>query len=150
MAPKSVINNKSHQKVPKTNQVQEDPKGHLSQVKWAPKNSPTEAATPARLTEILLIHINDVQMSTYNASIGKANIKTLFDSGATFSCISKHCYDQIQHTKPDHITDANVGPPIVITSALNEEVTNLGWCWLRFKLGTKMFKYFLQIIKNLK
>ena len=77
-------------------------------------------------------------------------MKALFDSGATLSCISECCYDRIQQREPDQVTDANAGPPIVITSASNDELTNLGWCRLRFKLGDETFKYFFQIIKNLK
>ena len=40
--------------------------------------------------------------------------------------------------------------PIIITSASDDELINLGWCRLHFKLGQKTFEYYFQIIKNLK
>ena len=39
---------------------------------------------------------------------------------------------------------------MIITSASNDELTNLGRCRLRFKLGEETFEYYFQIIKNLK
>ena len=39
---------------------------------------------------------------------------------------------------------------MIITSASNDKLTNLGRCRLRFKLGEETFKYYFQIIKNLK
>ena len=139
--------NKDHQVAQKAQQKQSDPKGQTNQVK-----RPTKASSAAATgnTEILSIHINDIQTSTYNANIGNTSIKALFDSGATLSCISQCCYDRICNKEPDWIIDANVGPPIIITSALSEELTNLGRCRLCFKLGDDMFKYSFQIIKNLK
>ena len=41
-------------------------------------------------------------------------------------------------------------PPVIITSASNDKLTNLGRCRLRFKLGEETFEYYFQIIKNLK
>ena len=48
------------------------------------------------------------------------------------------------------VIDMNDGPAILITSASAEELTNLGRCRLRIKLGLKTFEYYFQIIKNLK
>ena len=39
---------------------------------------------------------------------------------------------------------------MIIMSASNNELTNLGRCRLRFKLGEETFEYYFQIIKNLK
>ena len=39
--------------------------------------------------EILSIHIDDTQKSTYTAKVGSTEATALFDSGATLSCISK-------------------------------------------------------------
>ena len=39
--------------------------------------------------EILLVHIDDTQKSTYTAKVGSTEATALFDSGATLSCISK-------------------------------------------------------------
>ena len=48
------------------------------------------------------------------------------------------------------VINTNAGPAIVNTSALAEELTNLGKCRLCIKLGPKTFEYYFQIIKNLK
>ena len=100
--------------------------------------------------EILSLHNNDIQTSTYNAYTGELNVKALFGSGTTLSCISKCCYDRISQKEMDQIIDANAGPPMVIMSASNDELTNLERCRLRFKLGIETFEYFFQIIENLK
>ena len=86
----------------------------------------------------------------YGVQIGKTKATALFDSGATLSCISKNFYDKIRCLEPDRIVDMNVGPPLLITSASEDELINLGRCRLRLKLGQKMFEYYFQIIKNLK
>ena len=39
--------------------------------------------------EILSVHIDDTQKSTYTAKVGSTEATALFDSGATLSCISK-------------------------------------------------------------
>ena len=39
---------------------------------------------------------------------------------------------------------------MIITSASNDKLTNLGRCRLHFKLGEETFEYYFQIIKNLK
>ena len=110
---------KNHQRTRKAQQKQTDPQGQPSQVARPPKPSPTAATTSTETMEILSIHINDTQTSTYNENIGNTNIKTLFDSGATLSCISEQCYDKILAKEPDQIIDANAGPPIIIMSASN-------------------------------
>ena len=51
----------------------------------------------------------------------------------------------------DRVIDMNSGsPPIIITSTSDEELINLRQYILHFKLGQKTFKYYFQIIKNLK
>ena len=45
--------------------------------------------------EIMLIHLNDMQTSTYDAKIGNTNATMLFDSSATLSCISEQFYAKI-------------------------------------------------------
>ena len=39
--------------------------------------------------EILSVHIDDTQKSTYTAKVGSTEATALFNSGASFSCISK-------------------------------------------------------------
>ena len=39
--------------------------------------------------EILSVHIDDTQKSTYTAKVGSTEATALFDSSATLSCISK-------------------------------------------------------------
>ena len=39
--------------------------------------------------EILSVHIDNTQKSTYTAKVGSTEATALFDSGATLSCISK-------------------------------------------------------------
>ena len=39
--------------------------------------------------EILSVHIDDTQKSTYTAEVGSTEATALFDSSATLSCISK-------------------------------------------------------------
>ena len=39
--------------------------------------------------EILSVHIDDTQISSYTAKVGSMEAIALFDSGATLSCISK-------------------------------------------------------------
>ena len=48
------------------------------------------------------------------------------------------------------VIDTNAGPAIVVTTASNDELINLGRCRLCIKLGKKMFEYYFQILKNLK
>ena len=48
------------------------------------------------------------------------------------------------------VIDTNAGPAIIVTSASDDELINLGRCRLHIKLGEKMFKYYFQILKNLK
>ena len=95
-------------------------------------------------TEILSIP------STYHAMVDNTTSTALFDSGATLSCISKCFYDNIQWLELDWVIEMNAGPPIIITSASDDELINLGWYRLHFKLGQKTFEYYFQIIKNLK
>ena len=39
--------------------------------------------------EILSVHIDDTQKSTFTANVGSMEVTALFDSGTTLSCISK-------------------------------------------------------------
>ena len=48
------------------------------------------------------------------------------------------------------VIDTNARPAIIITSASDDKLTNLGRCRLRIKLGEKMFKYYFQLLKNFK
>ena len=68
--------------------------------------------------EILSVHIDDTQKSTYNAKVSSIEATALFDSGATLSCILKHFYDRIRHIEPSMVINTNAGPAIVVTSAL--------------------------------
>ena len=48
------------------------------------------------------------------------------------------------------VIDTNARPAIVVTTASNDELINLGQCRLCIKLGEKTFEYYFQILKNLK
>ena len=100
--------------------------------------------------EILSVHIDDMQNSTYNAKVGSTEATALFDSSATLSCISKRFYNRISHTEPSKVINTNAGPAIIVTSASDDELVNLGRCRLHVKLGEKTFEYYFQILKNLK
>ena len=100
--------------------------------------------------EILSVHIDNTQKSTYTAKVGSTEATALFDSGATLSCISKRFYNCISHTEPSKVINTNAGPAIVVTSASDDELINLGQCRLHIKLGEKTFEYYFQILKNLK
>ena len=52
--------------------------------------------------------------------------------------------------EPSKLIDTNTGPAIVVTSASDDELINLGQCRLHVKLGEKTFEYYFQILKNLK
>ena len=92
--------------------------------------------------EILSVHIDDTQKSTYTAKVGSTEATALFNLGASLSCISKQFYDRISHTEPLKVIDTNAGPAIVVTTASNDELINLGRCRLCIKLGKKTFKYY--------
>ena len=100
--------------------------------------------------EILSVHIDDTQKSTYTAKVGSTEATALFDSGASLSCISKQFYDCINHTEPSKVIDTNARPAIVVTTASDDELINLGQCRLCIKLGKKTFEYYFQILKNFK
>ena len=76
-------------KAPQNQQKQADLQSQPNQVERPPKTSQTVATTPTGTAEILSIHINNTQTLTYSTAIGDSNIKALFNSGATLSCISK-------------------------------------------------------------
>ena len=76
--------------------------------------------------EILSVHIDDTQKSTYTAKVGSTEATALFDSGATLSCISKQFNDRISRTEPLKVIDTNSRPAIVVTSASDNKVINLG------------------------
>ena len=61
--------------------------------------------------------------------------------------------DATRGSAPENQTKSSAlpwAPPMIIMSASNDELTNLGRCRLRFKLGEETFEYYFQIIKNLK
>ena len=76
--------------------------------------------------EILSVLIDDTQKSTYNAKVGSTEATALFDSGATLSCILKRFYDCIHRIEPSMVIDTNAGPAIIVTSASDDELINLG------------------------
>ena len=78
-----------YQRAPQAQQKQADSESQPNQVKRPPKISQTVATALVETMEILSIHINDTQTSMYSAVIGNTNVKALFNSGATLSCISK-------------------------------------------------------------
>ena len=100
--------------------------------------------------EILSVHIDNTQKSTYTAKVGSTEATALFDSGALLSCISKQFYDCISSTELSKVIDTNAGPAIIVTTASDDELTNQGRWRLRIKLGKKTFKYYFQILENLK
>ena len=76
--------------------------------------------------EILSVHIDDTQKSTYTAKVGSTETTALFDSSASLSCISKRFYDRISHMEPSKVNDTNARPAIVVTTASDDELINLG------------------------
>ena len=52
--------------------------------------------------------------------------------------------------EPSKVIDTNAGPAIIVTTASDDELINIGRCRLRIKLGKKTFEYYFQILKNLK
>ena len=52
--------------------------------------------------------------------------------------------------EPLKVINTNARPAIVVTTASDDELINLGRCRLHIKLGEKTFKYYFQILKNLK
>ena len=76
--------------------------------------------------EILSVHIEDTQKSTYNAKVGSTEATALFDSSAMLSCILKRFYDHVHCTEPSRVIDTNAGPAIIVTSASDDELINLG------------------------
>ena len=73
----------------------------------------------------------------YNTKVGSTEATALFDSGATLSCILKRYYDRICHIEPSMVINTNAGPAIVVTSASDDKLINLGRCRLHMKLGKK-------------
>ena len=100
--------------------------------------------------EILSVHIDDTQKSRYNAKVGSTEATALFDSGPTLSCISKCFYDCICCMEPSMVIDTNARPAVIVTWGLYDELNNLEQCRLHIKLSTKTFKYYFEILKNLK
>ena len=100
--------------------------------------------------EILSVHMDDTQKSTYTSKVGSTEVTALFDSGTTLSCISKWFYDCISHVEPSKVINTNARPAITVTSASDDELIYLWRCRLCVKLDEKMFEYYFQILKNLK
>ena len=78
--------------------------------------------------EILSVHIDDTQKSTYTTKVGSTEATALFDSSASLSCISKQFYNQISRMELSKVIDTNARPAIVVTTASNDELINLGQC----------------------
>ena len=128
-----------------------DHKGQLNLVSRPAQTEKTEEPQEQKChEEILSVHIDDMQKSTYNTKVGSTEATALFDSGATLSCILKCFYDRISCTEPSRVIDTNTGPAIIVTSASDDKLINLGRCRLYIKLGEKTFEYYFQIFKNLK
>ena len=87
--------------------------------------------------EILSVHIDHTQKSTYTTKVGSTEATALFNSSALLSCTSKRFYDCISHTEPSKVIDTNAGPAIIVTTASDDELINLGQCRLCIKLGKK-------------
>ena len=116
-------------------------KGHKGQLNSISRPAQTKKAEELQEQkcheEILLVHIDDTQKSTYNAKVSSTEATALFDSGATLSSISKCFYDRISHTEPSRVINTNAGPAIAVTSASDNKLINLGQCRLCIKLGEK-------------
>ena len=119
-----------HKPLNGANSKHSDTKDHKGQLNLVSRPSWTEKTEEPQEQkhhkEILLVHIDDTQKSTYNAKVGSTEATVLINSGATLSCISKHFYDRISHTEPSRVIDTNTGPAIVVTSASDDELINLG------------------------
>ena len=73
-----------------------DHEGQLEAV-IRPKQSETteELQEQKSHEEILSVHIDDTQKSTYTAKVGSTEATALFDSGTSLSCISKQFYNPV-------------------------------------------------------
>ena len=68
----------------------EDHQGQLESVVRPKQSGKTEEPQEQKShEEILSVHIDDTQKSTYTAKVGSTEATALFDSGARLSCISK-------------------------------------------------------------
>ena len=76
--------------------------------------------------EILSVHIDGTQKSTYTANVGSTEATALFDSGTLLSCISKRFYNRISHTEPSKVINTNAGPAIIVTTVSDDKFINLG------------------------
>ena len=76
--------------------------------------------------EILSVYIDDTQKSTYTAKVGSTEATALLDSGTSLSCISKRFYDRISHTELSKVINTNAGPAIIVTTASDDKLINLG------------------------
>ena len=141
------VNHKLPNKANSKHLNKKDYKGQHNSVSRSAQIKQTEEPQEhKRHKKILSVQINDTQKSTYNAKIGSTEATALFDSGATLSCISKRFYNCIHYIEPSMVIDTNAGPAIILTSASDDELLNLGRCRLYIKLGAKMFEYYFQII----
>ena len=104
----------------------EDHQGQLESVARPKQSGKTEEPQEQKShEEILSVHIDDTQKSTYIAKVGSTEVTALFDSGATLSCISKQFYDHISRMEPSKVIHTNAGPAIVVTSVSDDELINL-------------------------
>ena len=104
-----------------------DHKGQLNLVSRPAQTEKTEEHQEQKWhEEILSVHIDDTQKSTYKAKVGSTEATALFNSGATLSCISKCFYDRFSRTEPSRVININAGPAIVVTLASDNKLINLG------------------------
>ena len=145
-------NEDGHQRATHTNLTlidYTDHNGQHDQVNRPPQKKMTEK--PQEHThheEILSIQINNTHKSTYNAKVANTEATALFNSGAVLSCISKWFYDRIHQVDPAMVINTNARPPVVITSASVDELTNLGQCKLCIKLSPKTFETTFRLSKT--
>ena len=109
-----------------------DHEGQLEAV-VRPKQSETteELQEQKSHEEILSVHIDDTQKSTYTAKVGSTEATALFNSGTSLSCISKRFYDHTSCTELSKVIHTNARPAIIVTTTSDDELINLGRCRLR-------------------
>ena len=123
----NTVNKITHKPPKRANTNTMDHKGQHNLVSRPEQTEKTEEPQEQKChEEILSVHIDDTQKSTYNAKVGSTEARALFDSSAMLSCISKHFYNRICHTELSRVINTNAGPAIVVTSASDNELINLG------------------------
>ena len=107
----SMPNKVTHKLPSRTNSKYSNKKDHKGQHNSVSRPAWTEKTKEPQEhkchEEILSVHIDDTQKSTYNTKVGGMEATVLLDSGTTLSCISKHFYDHIHHIKPSMVINTN-------------------------------------------